>query len=289
MTRRLYLIAVRPAKTYNRRMHSDDAFSLKAMTSGEGRVSGSSGSAIKLELGEQPEGYGLAQLDDYHHLTRSEFRWHPPLHMKLQARTSIAEPTGTLGFGFWNDPFTLSIGQAGTARRLPASPQAAWFFYGSPPNDLPLAPPLPGHGWKAAVLRAPRIPALLLAPGTLATILAAQIPGLRQVVMKAAIRAVKAEETILEAALDQNHTYELHWEERSVRFSVDHREVLSSAVTPQAPLGFVAWIDNQYAVASPSGGFRFGVIPTSQQQALELIDLSITTSHRRPASIGMLD
>ena len=256
-------------------MHNDDVFSLKMMTSGGGQVSAASGSAFKLALGEQPEGYGLAQLDDYHHLARSDFNWQPPIHMKLQARASIPEPTGTLGFGFWNDPFTLSIGQAGAARRLPASPQAAWFFYASPPNDLRLAPAVPGHGWKAAVLRAPTIPSLLLAPGALGAILAAQIPILRQAVMKLAIRAVDSEETILEAALDQTHTYELHWEEHNVRFSVDHREVLSSAVMPQAPVGFVAWIDNQYAVASASGGFRFGVIPTSRGQALELTDLRI--------------
>jgi hypothetical protein len=38
----------------------------------------------------------------------------------------------------------------------------------------------------------------------------------------------------------------------------------------------VTWIDNQYAVASPEKGFRFGVIPTSREQWLEISDLEIS-------------
>jgi hypothetical protein len=37
----------------------------------------------------------------------------------------------------------------------------------------------------------------------------------------------------------------------------------------------VVWIDNQYAIASPEKGFRFGVIPTGHQQWLEISDLEI--------------
>jgi hypothetical protein len=37
----------------------------------------------------------------------------------------------------------------------------------------------------------------------------------------------------------------------------------------------VAWIDNQYAVASPDGGFRFGVLPLAEEQWLEIRDLEV--------------
>ncbi len=83
-----------------------------------------------------PAGYANAQLDDHRRLSRSSFPWHPPVNLKLRARASGASPLGTLGFGFWNDPFSLTFGQAGAARKLPVPPRAVWFFYGSPPNDM---------------------------------------------------------------------------------------------------------------------------------------------------------
>jgi hypothetical protein len=256
-------------------MHSPNPGKLEPLTAGSGNVAPASRGGFSLEIGQQPEGYTLAQLDDYHRLARSKFRWEPPLHLLLDAHASTDEPCGTLGFGFWNDPFTVSIGQSGTTRRFPTSPQALWFFYGSPPNDIALAPPVPGYGWKAAVLRAPPIPALLLAPAALGAIGAAQIPLLRRPVMETAIGVVDAAEVLLDARLDETHRYKLVWKAEEVAFYVDSQLVLESAITPIAPLGFVAWIDNQYAVASPEGGFRFGSIPTQQRQALILSDLSI--------------
>jgi hypothetical protein len=50
---------------------------------------------------------------------------------------------------------------------------------------------------------------------------------------------------------------------------------LSSDVTPHPPLGLVIWIDNQYLVASPQGGFRFGTLKTEAEQWLEIEDLII--------------
>ncbi|MGD8632162.1 MAG: hypothetical protein PVF85_01240 [Anaerolineales bacterium] len=248
---------------------------LEPLTAGGGRFVPTKHGELKLEVGQQPDGYTLAQLDDYHRLPRSKFRWEQPLHLSLTAHASTHEPQGTLGFGFWNDPFTVSIGQAGTARRFPASPQALWFFYGSPPNDIALAPAVPGHGWKASVLRAPPIPSLFLAPAALAAIGLAQIALLRRPVMETAIGVVDAAETLIDVRLDEVHRYELIWKSEEVSFYVDGQLILESPITPIGPLGFVAWIDNQYAVASPEGGFRFGWIPTPQRQALVLSDLSI--------------
>ena len=39
------------------------------------------------------------------------------------------------------------------------------------------------------------------------------------------------------------------------------------------PLGFVLWIDNQYAIASQAGQFGFGVRPLTVPQWLEIADL----------------
>ncbi|MDF1499208.1 MAG: family 16 glycosylhydrolase [Anaerolineales bacterium] len=256
-------------------MPLSDPPTMKTLTAGGGEVTALENDTHALQIEAIPRGYAVAQLDDYHHLARRDLKWRPPLHLRLQARTSIREPSGTLGFGFWNDPFSLSMGLAGTARRVPASPQTLWFFYGSPPNDMALAPPVPGHGWKAAVLRAASIPAWVLAPAALAAFCAARIPLIRRLVMKAAIGTVRADEALIDVSLSDFHQYELVWQRDAVQFLVDGRLILESSVTPRAPLGFVAWIDNQYAVASPEGGFRFGVIPTDQPQTLLISDLRI--------------
>jgi hypothetical protein len=225
---------------------------------------------MRLTLSAQKGRYSDAQIDDYRNLSRRSFPWNPPVQMRLEARASTPHPQGTLGFGFWNDPFSLSLGQGGAARRLPASPQAVWFFYGSPPHDLALAPGVPGSGWKAAVLRTPRIPSLLLAPLALSAIALAQIPGLKQPVIRTALQFAHAEERLISRSLDEWHRYEIEWLENVTHFLVDGRTVLRTSVSPPAPLGFVAWMDNQYAIASPEGGFRFGVLPLAEEQWLEI-------------------
>jgi hypothetical protein len=214
-------------------------------------------------------------LDDYRPLPRSAFPWRPPLRLSLRARAHSAEPLGTLGFGFWNDPFSLSLGQGGAARRIPAAPQAAWFFYGSPPNDMALAEGVPGHGWKASVLRSTRLPSLLLLPGAAAAAALGQLPLIRGPVMRLARRFVRAREKIIEADLHHWHDYRLEWHAERVQFWVDGVLELSSDVAPRPPLGLVIWIDNQYAVASPEGGFRFGTLKTDEEQWLEVEDLVI--------------
>ena len=221
------------------------------------------------------EGYADAQLDDYRLFKRGEFAWRPPLRLSLRARAHTTAPSGTLGFGLWNDPFTLSLGQGGAARRLPAAPQAAWFFYGSPPNDISLTPNVPGHGWKASVLRSPPIPSLALLPAAALAAGLSRLPILRSPVMRLARSFIQAQEAILSANLDEWHDYSMQWNSNGVEFSVDGRLVVSTDIAPRPPLGVVIWIDNQYAVASPQGGFGFGVLKTDANQWLEIEDLAI--------------
>jgi hypothetical protein len=242
-----------------------------------GRVS-TSGRRIHLEVPAIERGYTDAQVDDYAGLGRRHFPWRPPLRLTLTARASSPRPAGTLGFGFWNDPFSFSLGQGGAARRLPAPPQALWFFYGSPPNDMRFIPEMPAHGWKASSLRSPSVPSLVLAPAAGVAAALAQIRFLRRPVMEAALGTVAASEAIVEARLDDWQRYELTWDEHQARFQVDDEEILVAPDPPSGPLGFVAWIDNQYAIASPEGGFRFGVLPTSSSQWLEIQELKIESA-----------
>jgi hypothetical protein len=169
----------------------------------------------------------------------------------------------------------LTFGQAGAARKLPVPPRAVWFFFGSPPNDMALSPPNPGWGWKAQSLEAPAVPGWLLAAPALLAYLTTRLPLLRRLVMRTALRVVDCEERILEADLDAWHTYEIRWRTDGVTFLVDGANKLESPISPPGPLGFVTWIDNQYAIASPAGGLRFGVIPTQFEQSLDIRGLAV--------------
>lgn len=221
------------------------------------------------------ERYADAQIDDHRALPRNKFRWSPPLRMTLQARVSRTPAQGTFGFGFWNDPFAISLGQSGAARRLPSAPHACWFFFGAPPHDLALTPGVEGSGWKAQTLRGPSLPGLLLLPAAAGALLLTRIPGLRRPLIKLGVGMLSVDEGMLHPPPEAWHTYQIDWKVNEVTFSVDDAIVLRSNISPRPPLGFIAWIDNQYAVVSPEKGIRFGVRPTHASCSLYLRDMRI--------------
>ncbi len=214
--------------------------------------------------------YTNAQLDDYHGFTHGrrlgapQFAGGPPARLALRARASHAAPVGTLGFGFWNEPFSVRGAVLST-------PQVIWFFYAAPPSNMALAKGVPGWGWKAATLNTGRLPGLLLAPAALAAIALTRVPGLGRPVMALARRLAVAHEALLsDVALDEWHDYELDWQPGEARFTVDGVVRLRSPASTNRPLGFVMWIDNQYAIASEAGQFGFGVTPLPEAQWLEV-------------------
>ena len=219
--------------------------------------------------------YADAQLDDYRGRVHREFRWSPPVRLSLSARTSIARPAGTFGFGFWNDPFSIGLGIRGSARSLPRTPQTAWFFYASPPSDMCLHHEVPGDGWKTATLLSrPLHPALLL-PGAVMAFLGMQVRPLRRGLHALMRRFYKAEEARLHFDPSQWHSYVVDWREDRVVFLMDGEIQAVSTEPPRPPLGLVFWIDNQYAVVSPEKGMRFGVVPVDEPQWLEIADVHV--------------
>jgi hypothetical protein len=246
-----------------------------ALEIGGGVVTARENGGIQLTLPRISRGYADAQIDDTQGFARRNFRWNPPLHLQLVARSQLESPLGTLGFGFWNDPFTLSLGTGGSARRLPSPPQAIWYFYGSEPNDIQLTTTSAGAGWKAMVLQSPRLPGILTLPIAGIAIALAQLPFLRRIIMRTAQECIHASEEGIKLGLSQWHSYEIIWEESMAKFLVDGQAMLNASFAPNGPLGFVAWIDNQYAIASPGGGFRFGVLETEEEQTLEIKELRI--------------
>ena len=223
------------------------------------------------------EAYRVAQLDDYLRRGRSQFPWQAPCRLSLRARVSSAAVAGTWGFGVWNDPFNLSLGLGGSVRRFPALPNAAWFFFASPPNYLSLRDELPAQGFLAATFRSPLFPALLLALGAPFLPLLAW-PWAARLLRPLGRRLVQQDAAQLSIDPTEWHSYTLEWQAQRVLFQVDGQAILETPVSPRGRLGLVLWIDNQYAAFTPQGGLRFGRLPTLEPAWLDLDNIQLEKS-----------
>jgi hypothetical protein len=228
---------------------------------------------LTIPLGAEKD-YRVAQLDDYMGKTRNAFPWQPPLTISLRARVSTAEVPGTWGFGLWNDPFSLSFGFGGGTRRLPALPNAAWFFYASPPNYLSLRDDIPAQGFLAATFHARPLPPALLALGTPVLPLMAW-PWAARRLRPFGRRLIQQDGDRLELSFTKWHRYALDWSHSRVVFRVDERIVFETPVVPQGPLGVVIWIDNQFAAFPPNGRLSYGTMPNPDPAWLEVADLCV--------------
>ena len=81
---------------------------------------------------------------------------------------------------------------------------------------------------------------------------------------------------LLDAALLRDyHRYSIDWRADGAVFRIDDTEVLRADSVPGARLGFVAWVDNQYAIVTPQGRFGHGILAVPQRQSLTIRDLRI--------------
>ncbi|MBE3559853.1 MAG: hypothetical protein IMW89_11600 [Ktedonobacteraceae bacterium] len=228
-------------------------------------------SVLRMSLPAVAQGtYADAQIDDYGQLARSAFPWRPPLRMEVRARASlpVANATcfdesehmlrGTAGFGFWNYPFSAR----GDILMLP---EAIWFFYASPPSNMALVPGLPGCGWKAQVVHSMRPGALMAVLPTALAVAWGRLSGHTHPAARWLQRLSGAHEALLDVDLTQWHTYALEWRVNEAIFHVEDHCVLRVPDPPTRPLGFVAWLDNQCAIATPRGELRFGTVSTEAQ------------------------
>lgn len=230
--------------------------------------------AWRLEIPAGPQGrYRVAQLDDYGSLPRRRFPHQPPLRLSLQARASAETIPGTWGMGLWNNPFGLAILSGVEVLRLPALPQAAWFFFASPPNYLSFRDDLPAEGALAAVFCSRRIPTPLLALGAPGLPLLLLPPAVR-LARRLARRLIQESSERLDISPTDWHAYEMEWKDRRVTFRVDGAVAHESGIAPRGPLGLVIWVDNQYAALTPAGRLCFGSLANPQTAWIEIADLS---------------
>jgi len=234
---------------------------------------GEAGWRLEIPAGEAGT-YRLAQVDDYAHRRRSQFAWQAPVEMHLEARSSSAAVPGTWGFGLWNDPFSLSLGLGGGARRIPSLPNCAWFFFASPENYLSLRDDQPAAGALAATFRSPHWPAPLLAlAGVLLPLLA--VPRLARGLRRLGRGIVLQESMGLQIDSRQWHSYHIAWQAGRAVFSLDGQIVLETPVSPLGPLGLVVWIDNQYAALPPDGRLRYGTLANPHAEWIEVRQVSM--------------
>ena len=210
--------------------------------------------------------YSDAQISDY--AARADFRNRPPLRLSLRARAQ-GELRGTAGFGFWNHAFM-------PGQRSFRLPQAIWFLFTSPDNDIALAHGVAGHGWKAAAINArdPRFLALL--PGAPLGFLLMRSRRLYDALWPIGQRAIGVSEAQLdEGLLREYHNYRIDWLVGRAIFAIDGEVVLQAEHVAPGPLGFIAWIDNQYAVITPQGRFQRGLLAAPGEQSLEVSDIQL--------------
>ena len=230
------------------------------------RLSIPSGSADK---------YRLAQLDDYTKTQRGRFPLRSPASLSVSARTSSDSIPGTWGFGLWNDPFGMSLGFGGNPVRLPALPNAVWFFGASAENYLSFRDTSSGdldtqaaNGFLAQTFRSPTFHPLLIPAGM-------ALPFSRKLTRRLMGKVIGEDGVRLSLDVTQWHRYKLDWREERVSFTVDDAQVFESPVSPKAPLGFVIWIDNQYAAFTPEGKIGFGVLENPEPAWLEIKEIEV--------------
>ena len=133
----------------------------------------------------------------------------------------------------------------------------------------------PGNGWKASTLDATRLPFFLLLPTAPLAIPLMNIRSMYRILWPLGQRALGIHEATVEAPMTQWHSYEIDWAAKEARFKVNGQEILRCASSPRGPLGFVMWLDNQYAIATPWGSFGHGLLETHGKQWMEVQSLSI--------------
>jgi hypothetical protein len=222
--------------------------------------------------------YSNAQISDYNQ--ERHFIMRPPLRLELEAWMDVAHVShklddvlrGTAGFGWWNHPF------APDARlRDVRLPQAVWFFFSGRDSRMPLARNQPAYGWKAATFNAQQMLFYALLPLAPLGFVVMRVPYLHRRLWGIGQKALGVHEQHLETTtLLQKHTYRIDWwGKHGADFYVNDVRILHAPSAPDSALGFVAWLDNQYAIVTPQGQFGWGIAPTPAPVSLMLQNVQI--------------
>jgi hypothetical protein len=231
-------------------------------------------SSLHFRLPPGNDGYADAQIDDYGNRSgRRGFLWRAGVSLQLEARFSHESGLlrGTAGFGFWNAPF------ADPTMKWPTLPQAVWFFYASPPSDLPLPVNGEGQGWFVGTIDAGTKTAVSTIPFAPIFLLLNRVRSFQLRFWPMIRRRLNISFKQLPYQMTEWHRYRLDWRSDGCLFYVDEVLVCQTAHSPRGPLGFVCWLDNQYLVLTRNGRFRWGTLSLTEPQWMEVKDLQIAS------------
>ena len=176
---------------------------------------------------------------------------------------------GQLALVFWNHMFAPN-------ERGFRIPQAVWFFFGSSPNNIALAKGVAGYGWKVATFNAQQWKFYGLLPLAPLGFLLMRNKMIYDKLWHIGQDAIGVSEAALDTALlNDFHSYTIDWRTDGATFAVDGQIVMQTDAVPTKALGFIAWIDNQYAIVTPQGNFGWGLLDVPQSQSLILQDIVI--------------
>jgi hypothetical protein len=246
-------------------MSGPDGLTLRARCFGDGCAASSTNDCRLTIPPSDGRRYHNAQIDDFGRPGRPPRDLHAPLELTFSARFSRPPDQlhGTAGFGLWSYPWAAPY----------ALPRAVWFFNGTPPHRMPIAVGVPGHGWQAQVIAAPRAATLawlLSAPLTVALL---NLPPFARRLYPRIQRSVGISAAALNGDADTHH-YRITLQAGRAELAVDGQTVLA-APAPHAALSFVAWIDNQFAVFDPRGRLGWGLQRDDLPQGLTISDLQL--------------
>jgi hypothetical protein len=141
----------------------------------------------------------------------------------------------------------------------------------------------PGRGWKAATIDALRWPFFLLLPTAPLAVPLMNVRALYRRLWPLAQRAIGVREASAAGYMTHCpatgsgpwHRYAIRWGVGHARFYIDDALVLDSDTSPRGPLGFVMWVDNQYAIVTPWGRLGYGLLDAPGRQWMEVDALTI--------------
>jgi hypothetical protein len=102
-----------------------------------------------------------------------------------------------------------------------------------------------------------------------------RVPALERRIWPRVQRALRVAEAPLAPPGPAWRSYTLEWRADGARLAVDGATALETDRPPRGPLGFVAWVDTQWLVATPRGRFGWGLHAVPGAQWMDLADLTI--------------
>jgi hypothetical protein len=93
---------------------------------------------------------------------------------------------------------------------------------------------------------------------------------------KLARRWISQDSTTINVNVTQWHHYKMILDHDVVTYELDGHNIWKTSITPRGALGFLVWVDNQYAALPPDGKLSYGTLENTEPTWIEVMDLCIS-------------